>query len=65
MKTIVLRSALIVMTPIILTVAFVGTLIRGIRDAFVYAWLEVRIELSSFADAWNFLDERRERENAE
>jgi hypothetical protein len=47
-RTAFVRSVLILILPFILGWAFFAELFRGIKNAFQYAWLEVRIEYDSF-----------------
>lgn len=46
------RVLLLIAAPVVIVWAFVSTLTREIAMAFVYAWLEVRIEASALAHAW-------------
>jgi hypothetical protein len=38
---------------VILPWAYVSELFRGIRRAFLYAWLDVRIEMESARELWD------------
>jgi len=48
----IVLSAWIIAAPFLLSFAFFWTLIKEIRRAFWYAWLEVRIEVESAQTYW-------------
>jgi hypothetical protein len=49
-KRMFVRSALTIGLPLILIWAFVEELWRGIRSAFRFAWLEVRMNIAAYRE---------------
>jgi hypothetical protein len=47
-KQIFVRGSLTIGLPFILLYAFIAELFRGIRKAFLYAWIEVRINVDAY-----------------
>ena len=47
MRLVLVRAALIAGAPLIISWGFLSTLLREIRRAFKYAWLDARLEASA------------------
>lgn len=46
------RIFILITMPFLLSLAFVSTFIRGVRSAFYYAYLDVRIEIDDAKKYW-------------